>query len=340
MKLAVALPDAAGPNSRDEMLEFVKTADDLGFHSVWVAETWRFDAFMVLASLVEHTKQIGLATGVVNVFSRSPALLAQSAATLDAQSCGRAILGLGTSDPGFIEGWHGMPFAMPVQRMRETVEIVRTILRRDKLTFDGQVFKVDTALRIPDDPVRADLPIVVASFGPRNVAQTAEVADGWLPTFWSPAKAKDVFQADLERGLARRDPALPQLDVMPLVITCITDRPDGPRQRVKNYFAFFIGGMGSRERSFYNSLYRRYGYEDEAETIQDLYLERGLADAAAAVTDEMVDDVSMIGPESYVKERLKEFADAGATVLVVDLMGNDHRHRLQMLEQLARAVSA
>lgn len=335
MRLAVALPDR-GP--REEILEFARAADDLGYHSLWAAETWRFNAFMFLASLAEHSARIGLGTAVVSVFSRPPALLAMSVATLDSLSGNRAIPGLGTSDPFNVEGWYGVPFVKPVQRLRETVDIVRTILRGESPTYDGEVIKQSTAIRMPDPP-RADVPIMVAAFGPRNVAQTAEIAHGWLPIFWSPAKAKAVFGPPLERGLADRSPALPPLEIMPLVPVCIMDRADELKQAMKRSLAFFIGGMGQREQSFYNTLYRRYGYESEAARIRDVLLERGAAEAASYVTDEMVDEVSAIGSAPFVKDRLAAFADAGATVPIVDLAADDHRERLSMLERLSSIAS-
>lgn len=338
MQLAVALPYAEGSMSSEEVVEFVRAADRLGFHSVWVAEAWSFDAFMLLTSLVDHTERIGLATGIVNVYSRTPTLLAQSAATLDALSHGRTILGIGTSGPQVIEGWHGMPFDKPVARTRETIEIVRMVLRREKAIYEGEVFRLTKGLRLINHPVRDAVPIVVASLGPRNVEMTAELADGWMPVFFSPSKSRAVYAETLERGRGKRAESLGPLDVMPSVAVCITDEPEGPRQFAKHFFALYIGGMGSRDRNFYNTLFRRYGYESEAREIQDLYLAKRKDEAAARVTDQMVDEVSAIGPVSHVAERLQAFAEAGATVPVLQVMGFDQAHRLQMLEQLSKMI--
>lgn len=338
MQLAVALPYAEGAMTRGEIEEFVRAADRLGYHSVWVAEAWSHDAFMLLTSLVPHTERIGLATGIVNVYSRTPALIAQSAATLDALSDGRTILGLGTSGPQVIEGWHGIPFRKPLQRTRETIDIVRMAVRRDKVVYEGEIFDLRKGLRLINHPVRDAIPIVVAFLGPRNVELTAELADGWMPVFYSPEKAGEIFREPLEAGGARRSSDLAPLEIMPSLAVCVTDEPDGPRTFAKHFFALYIGGMGSRERNFYNRLYRRYGYEREAAEIQDLYLDRKRDEAAAKVTDAMVDEVSAIGPAGYVKERFAAFAEAGASVLVCQMMGFDQAHRLKMLEEMAALV--
>src|SRR5688500_10820427 len=198
MELAVTLPYAEGAMSPDDVADFARAADELGYHSIWVAEAWSFAAFMLLTSLVPHTQRIGLGTSIVNVYSRTPSLIGQSIATLDALSEGRAILGLGASGPQVVEGWHGMQYRKPLQRTRETVEIVRTILRRDKLVHHGEIFDLDMGLKLINHPVRSEVPIVVASLGPKNVALTAEVADGWMPTLYSPSRAKEVFSPSLD----------------------------------------------------------------------------------------------------------------------------------------------
>src|SRR5688500_17394929 len=229
MKLGIALPYGEGMMSHAEMLEVVRVADGLGFHSVWVAEAWSYDAFMILTALVEHSQRIGLATGIVNVYSRTPSLIAQSAATLDALSGGRAILGLGTSGPQVIEGWHGMAFDKPIQRTRETIEIVRKVIRREKVLHDGEIFKLEKGLRLINHPVRDAIPIVVAALGPENVKMTAELADAFLPVFWSPSKAPGVFGPWLEHGRAKRSSDLSPLEIWPSASLCITDEPSGPR---------------------------------------------------------------------------------------------------------------
>lgn len=339
MQLAVSLPYAEGAMSEDEVVEFVRRADELGYHSVWVAEAWSFDAFQILATLIESTERIGLATGIANVYSRTPALLGQSIATLDRLSGGRAILGLGTSGPQVVEGWHGVPFDRPIKRQREAIEIIRTILRRDKLVYEGEIYKLDMGLKLINHPLRADVPIYLASLGPKNVELTAELADGWLPTLFSPEQAADVWGPALEAGNAKRSADLGDLTVMPAVTAAVTDDPATAKGIAKFAMALYIGGMGSREQNFYNRLFRRYGYVDEAKTVQDLYLDRKREEAMGAVTDEMVDEVSAIGDAAYVKDRFAAFEEAGATVLNLALLALDQESRLAQLEALAGIAS-
>lgn len=338
MKLDVALPYAEGAMSPDEIVEFVSAADRLGYSSVWVPEAWSFDAFVVLTSLIPHTERIGLATGIANIYSRTPAMLGQSVATLDTLSGGRAVLGLGTSGPQVIEGWHGVPFAKPLQRTRETIEIVRTILRREPLRYEGEVFKLGMGLKLINHPLRSTVPIAVASLGPRNVEMTAELADGWLPTMYSPGRAKEVFGPSLDAGRVNRSPDLGPLEVIPTTAVCITDTPEPARLITKFGLALYIGGMGSKEQNFYNRLVRRYGYEQEADAIQELYLARRRDEAVAAVPDTLVEELAIIGTAAYAKDRLAEFAESGATSLMVSIVAGDHAGRMSMLEELISLV--
>jgi F420-dependent oxidoreductase-like protein len=338
MELAVTLPYAEGAMTPQDVEEFVRAADELGYHSIWMAEAWSFDAFMVLTSLIPHTQRIGLGTSIVNVYSRTPALIAQSVATLDALSGGRAILGLGTSGPQVIEGWHGVPYDRPLPRTRETIEIVRMILRRERLNYDGEVYKLGMGLKLINHPVRSEVPIVVASLGPKNVALTAELADGWMPTLYAPHKAKEVFGPSLDEGRARRSPDLKPLQVMASTTVAITDNPEPARTIAKHGLALYIGGMGSREQNFYNRLVQRYGYADEARTIQDLYLAKKRDEAVAAVPDALVEEVSAIGPAGQVKEKLAEYAAADVDVLLLQLLAFDQKSRLEMLESLPGLV--
>lgn len=338
MELAITLPYAEGAMTPAEVEEFVRAADRLGYHSVWVAEAWSFDAFSVLTSLIPFTERIGLATGIVNVYSRTPALIGQSVATLDSLSNGRAVLGLGTSGPQVVEGWHGVPFDRPLQRQRETIEIVRTILRRERLVYDGDVYHLDMGLKLINHPVRDAVPIVLASLGPKNVEMTAELADGWLPVLFSPEKAGAAFGDALAAGAARRSSDLAPLQIMPSVPVSVTDTPEMAKTFAKHGLALYLGGMGSRDQNFYNRLFRRYGYETEAQQVQDLYLSRDRNGAAAAVTDAMVDEVSAIGDADYVADRFRAFEKAGASVLVLQLVELDQAARLRALETLAGLV--
>ncbi len=335
MKLALTLPYAEGAMTRDQILEVVHAADRLGYDSLWVAEAWSFDAFMVLTSLIPETSNIKLATGIVNVYSRTPSLIAQSAATLDALSGGRAVLGLGASGPQVIKGWHGLDYDQPLQRTREVIDIVRMIMRREKLQYEGKVFDLHGRLKLINHPVRPQIPIAVASLGPKNVAMTAELADAWLPTLYSPAKAGAVFGPALEEGRSRRSADLGPLEVVAPAAVCISDDPAQAKDRARVGMALYVGGMGSRKQNFYNQLFRRYGYEAEAEEIQELYLTGKQPEAIGKVTDAMIDEVSAIGPDGYVKERLAQFAAAGVDTLLVQVADPDPGNMVRTLEQLA-----
>ena len=210
-----------------------------------------------------------------------------------------------------VEGWHGVPFDRPLQRQRETIEIVRTILRREKLVYDGDVYHLDMGLKLINHPVRSEVPIVLASLGPKNVEMTAELADGWLPVLFSPEKAGAAFGDALAAGAARRSNDLAPLQIMPSLPVSVTDTPEMARTFAKHGLALYLGGMGSRDQNFYNRLFRRYGYEDEARHVQDLYLSRDRNGAAAAVTDAMVDEVSAIGDAEYVADRFRAVREGG-----------------------------
>lgn len=335
MKLALTLPYAEGALTRDQSLEVVRAADRLGYDSLWVAEAWSFDAFMVLTSLIPETKNIKLATGIVNVYSRTPSLIAQSAATLDALSGGRAILGLGASGPQVIKGWHGLDYDQPLQRTREVIDIVRMIMRREKLEYTGEVFDLQGRLKLINHPVRPAIPCAVAALGPKNVAMTAEVADGWLPTLYSPTKAADVFGPALEEGRSRRSADLGPLEVIAPAAVAISDDTTNAKNLARMGMALYIGGMGSRQQNFYNQLFRRYGYEAEAAEIQELYLTGKQPEAIGKVTDAMVDEVSIIGPAGHVKDRLAQFAEAGVDTLLVQVAETDPANMVRTLEQLA-----
>lgn len=338
MKLALTLPYAEGALSREQMIKVVTAADRLGYDSLWVAEAWSHDAFMVLTSLIEHTEQIKLATGIVNVYSRTPSLIAQSTATLDALSGGRAILGLGASGPQVIKGWHGLDYDQPLQRTRETIDVVRMIMRREKLDYEGNIFNLTGRLKLINHPVRDRVPIAVAALGPKNIAMTAEVADGWLPTLYSPAKAGDVFGPALAEGRAKRSADLGPLEVIAPAAVAIGDDVSGARDMSRIGLALYIGGMGSKQQNFYNRLIRQYGYDAEAEKIQELYLSGRQAEAIGLVTDEIIDEVSAIGSEGFVRDRLAQFAEAGVDSLLVTIGDPDPDRAVPTLETLAGLV--
>lgn len=338
MQLAVSLPYAEGGMSTEEVAEFARVADDLGYHSIWAAEAWSFDAFMVLTSLVPHTTRIALGTSIVNVYSRTPALIAQSVATLDVLSDGRAFLGVGASGPQVIEGWHGVPYCKPLQRTRETIEIVRKVLRRERLVHHGEVFDLGMGLKLINHPLRPSVPIAVAAIGPRNVELAAELADAWIPVLYAPAKAKGVFGPSLDAGRAKRSEDLAPLQVVASCAVAVGDDTTMQQQVAKHGIALYVGGMGSREANFYNALARRYGYEEAAGAVQDLYLSGKRDEAAAAVPDALVEEVSAIGPAGQVKDRFAEMAESGVDVLMVSLLAFDQKSRLEQLEALPSLI--
>jgi F420-dependent oxidoreductase-like protein len=328
--------------ARESTRAFVQAADRLGYDRIWVAEAYGWDAFTVLTEIACSTDRIELATGIVNVFSRSPALIAQSAASLDRISGGRFVLGLGTSGHQVIAGWHGVPFDRGVRRMRETVEIVRTILRRDRLTYEGEVFHLDMGLKLITHPVRDRIPIYLATLTPSGVALAGELADGWLPVFFSPRHFDAVLRPQLERGAERSGRPLSELSICVSQPVVVTDDVEAGRDAVRPQMALYIGGMGSRERNYYNQLFCRYGFEVEARRIQDLYLARRRDEAMAAITNEMIDLVTIIGPLDECRRRLAELERLGVAEVAIGLRVPDGGATayLEALEGLAPARAA
>ena len=300
-------------------------AEAAGFDSVWVSEAWGADGVSVLAYVGAGTERVTLGTAILPIGSRSPALLAQTAATLDILSGGRLVLGLGVSGPQVMEGWHGTPFARPVTRTRETIEIVRQILRREgKLEYEGQTTRLPMAggtglgkpLKLMLRPRRPEVPIYVASIGPQNTALAAEIADGWLPILYSPEQAEDAFGPALGAGRAKRNRPAP-LDIAPMLDCALGEDLPRLRDQLRPGIALYVGGMGARSKNFYNDLARRYGYQGEATAIQDLYLAGRKDEAAAAVPDGFVDEVCLVGTEARIAERIAAYREAGVTTLIV-----------------------
>lgn len=299
-----------------------------GLDIVWVAEAYGFDAPSFMGYLAARTESVHIAAGILPIYTRTPSLLAMTAAGIDAMSDGRCILGLGASGPQVIEGFHGVPYDAPVGRTREIIEICRAIWKRDeRVTYDGRYYKLPLPadqgtglgkpLKLITHPVRPDIPVYVASLGENNVKMTAEVADGWLPIFYLPERANDVWGEALAAGTAKRDSALGPLEVVAGGVVCITDDPRPILDFSRAMAALYIGGMGARDRNFYNQLACRYGYEAEAKEIQDLYLDGKKTEAAEAVPDEFMELTNLVGPEGFVKERITAFKEAGVTVLNV-----------------------
>jgi F420-dependent oxidoreductase-like protein len=266
-----------------------------------------------------------------------------TAAGVDLLSGGRCILGLGASGPQVIEGFHGVPYDAPINRTKEIIEICRQVWRREVVEHDGRFYKLPLpeeqgtglgkALKIITHPVRDRIPIYVASLGPKNVEMTAEVADGWIPTLFWPEKAKDVWGEPLGKGNANRSNDLAPLEVVSGGAVAIGEGLEHLRDRARPGIALYVGGMGARDRNFYNQLFRRYGYEKEAEQIQELYLAGKKEEAAAVVPQEFLDATSLIGPESWVRERVQAYRDAGVTVLNASPMGPDGMKTLEKIRE-------
>jgi F420-dependent oxidoreductase-like protein len=300
-------------------------AERLGCDSVWVAEAWGSDAVSLLAWVGAKTERIGLGCAVLQIPSRTPALAAMTAATLDRLSGGRLILGLGVSGPQVVEGWHGVPYGKPLARTREYVEIVRKALAREEpLVHQGESYSVPLSgsetgkpLKLMMAPLRASVPIYIAALGPKNVSLAAEIGDGWLPVFYSPFHSK-VFEDALGSGASRRTPerrGLP-FEVAPTVSVVLGADRKSCLEEVKPNLALYVGGMGARGKNFYHDLARRYGYEAEAALVQDLYLEGKKKEAIAAVPDELADQVALCGPKERIAERLSVWKEAGVTTLL------------------------
>jgi F420-dependent oxidoreductase-like protein len=307
-----------------------------GLDTVWVAEAYGFDGPSLMGYLAAKTEKVEIGAAILNIYSRTPTLLAMTGAGIDALSGGRCVLGLGASGPQVIEGFHGVPYDKPLTRTREVIEVCRKVWAREApLTHSGKVFEIPLPsdqgtglgkpLKIIGRPVRSRIPIWVASLGEKNVEMTAEIADGWLPIFFVPEKYRDVFGPSLNAGTAKRDPSLGPLQIAAGGIFAIGEESEvaGIRNMGRAGAALYIGGMGAKGRNFYNDLACRYGYEEEAAEIQDLYLSGEKEKAAALVPDDLLEATSLCGPEGYIKERLAAFKEAGITHLNVNPVGAD-----------------
>jgi F420-dependent oxidoreductase-like protein len=324
MKLSTMLMYAGNPR---EAADQVSSWEQAGLDTVWVAEAYGFDSPTLMGYLAARTETVEIGSAILNIYSRTPGALAQTAAGLDNVSGGRAILGLGASGPQVIEGWHGLPYDKPLTRTREVVEIVRRAIRRETIDFHGKVFDLPLPsdqglglgkpLKMLTKPERSSVPIYIAALGEKNVAGTAEYADGWLPFLYAPEKAGSVWGDSLRAGTAKRPDDLAPLEVVAGGMVAIGDDVKGMLDFARPVFALYIGGMGARGKNFYNTLCRQYGYEEEAEKIQDLYLGGNKRDAEAVVPLELLEMCNLVGPEGYVKERIEAFRESGVTNLQV-----------------------
>ena len=331
-----------------EIVQQVVEVEKQGVDIVLVAEAYSFDAVSQLGYLAAKTSTIELGSGVVPIYTRTPTLLAMTAAGLDYVSDGRFRLGIGTSGPQVMEGFHGVPFDAPLGRTREVVEICREVWRREKLSYQGKHYQIPCpadrgtglgkSLKIINQPVRERIPINIASLGPKNVELTAEIAEGWQPVFFYPERADEVWGDALRAGKAKRDSALGDLDVMVGVSLAVGDAVQDRLELAKPQLALYIGGMGAKGRNFYHNVATRYGFGEVADRIQELYLSGHKAEAIAAVPDDLVRNVSLIGPRGYVKERIAAFAEAGVTTLLATPVTADGAEYVNFVEQLQQLL--
>ena len=331
-----------------QQLHVVQEAERIGYDVVWVAEAYGSDAATVLGWLAAGTERIGLGSSIFQMPGRSPGMTAMTAATLDQLSNGRFRLGLGPSGPQVSEGWHGVRFPPMLKRTREYVEVVRMMLRRERVEYDGDTIQLPLpdgpgkALKLTIAPVQDEIPIYIAAIGPKNVTLTAEIADGWLPIFFSPEHVQE-FRPLLEEGAARSGRSLERFDVAPSVNVLISDDIDAARDAMRPILALYVGGMGSREKNFYNDLMRRYGFEAAAKEVQDLYLDGRKEEAVAALPAELIDTVTLVGPKEAVRDRLAVYAEAGVGTLSVSAMALDPEasvEQLRLVAELAEAAAA
>jgi len=327
-----------------EIVGELRDYEGAGLEIVFVPEAYSFDAISQLGFIAARTERLQLASGILQIYTRTPTLTAMTAAGMDYVSDGRFILGLGASGPQVIEGFHGVRHDAPLGRTRELVEICRKVWRRERVVHNGRYYKIPLPagegtglgkpLKLINQPVRERIPIFVAAIGPKNVAMTAEIAEGWEPIFFHPERAADVWGQALAEGKAKRDPALGELDVVAAAALAIGDDVEPLLDTLRPLLALYIGGMGARSKNFYHDLVCRYGYQSEAATIQDLYLAGRKDEAAAAVPIELIRSISLIGPLEYVKDRLAAFAEAGVTTLNVTPMADTHPERVRLIEHL------
>src|SRR5689334_10006819 len=305
-----------------EQLRVVQEAERLGYDSVWAAEAYGSDTATVLAWLAAGTSKIKLGSAIFQMPARSPAMTAMTAATLDQLSGGRMLLGIGSSGPQVAEGWHGQRFGRQLQRTREYVTVVRKALNRERLEFHGETLELPLpdgpgkALKLTIAPVQDRIPIYLAAIGPKNTQLAGEVADGWIPIFFSPEHVGELRPL-LEEGAARAGRSLDGFDIAPTVNVAIDDDLERARDLMRPLIALYVGGMGSRQQNFYNALAVRYGFEEAARKVQDLYLEGKKDEAAAALPGELIDTVSLCGPAEVVRERIGIYRDAGVGTLMI-----------------------
>ncbi|MBI5103561.1 MAG: LLM class F420-dependent oxidoreductase [Solirubrobacterales bacterium] len=331
----------------EDQLAIVQEAERLGYDSVWAAEAYGSDAATILAWVAGQTSKIRIGSSIFQMPGRSATMTAMTAATLDQLSGGRMLLGIGSSGPQVSEGWHGVRFGKQLQRTREYIDVVRLALSRERVEYHGETIELPLpdgpgkALKLTIAPVQEKIPIYLAAIGPKNTALAGEIADGWLPTLVSPEHLPSLRE-QLEEGAARAGRSLDGFDIAPNANVFISDDAEKARDLMRPFIALYVGGMGSRDKNFYNQLVRRYGFEDEAQRIQDLYLEGRKDEAAAAIPDELIDLVSLCGPADRVRDRLRAFRAAGVGTLGITPMAwtrDDRIEQLRLVAQLAEETA-
>lgn len=345
MKISTLLSYAGGFK---EAVQEVQDLESAGLDQVWVPEAYSFDAPSAMGYIAARTQRVTIASGILPIYSRTPTLLAMTAAGVDYLSDGRCMLGLGASGPQVIEGFHGIAYHAPVARIREIIEICRTVWRRERVQHLGRHYQIPLPqnqgtglgkpLKLINHPVRDDIPIAIASLGPNSVAMTAELADAWLPAFYTAEAADAVWGDALRKGRANRDPARAPLEVYAGGMVAIGAGMEPLRDRARPGAALYIGGMGARSKNFYNQIFAKSGYEAEAKVIQDLYLSGDKQAAEAAIPDQYLANSSLIGETGFVRDRLQALRDSGVNALNVSFAGKEPGERVRQCEALRKLV--
>ncbi|MGN6162827.1 MAG: LLM class F420-dependent oxidoreductase [Marmoricola sp.] len=344
MKLSTFLAYDGDPRSAADQIVALERA---GLDTVWVAEAYGYDSPTLMGYIAAKTETVEIGSAILNIYSRTPGALLQTAAGLDNVSGGRAILGLGASGPQVIEGFHGVPYEKPLARTAEVIRLVRSGLKREPLQAEGifnlpldkehgAVTGLGKPLKILNHPQRNSIPIYVAALGPKNVEMAAELADGILPHLFYPEKFHEASGGPIKAGLAKRDPSLGKLNIVAGGLAAIGERPETKAvlDFARPLFALYVGGMGAKGKNFYNDLACAYGYEKEAAEIQDLYLSGKKKEAEALVPAEWLEAANLVGPKSYIKERIAAFEEAGVTSLNVTPFSDDPAATMAELKEL------
>ncbi|GII02402.1 LLM class F420-dependent oxidoreductase [Planobispora takensis] len=346
MRIGMALNYSGGfKETVAELADYERAGLDI----VFVAEAYSFDAVSQMGYIAAKTERLQIASGILPVYSRTPTLLAMTAAGMDYVSDGRFTLGLGASGPQVIEGFHGVPYTAPLGRTREVIEICRQVWKRERVNYEGKHYTIPLPadrgtglgkpLKLINHPVRDRIPVVIAAIGPKNVELAAEIAEGWEPIFYMPEKAADVWGPSIAAGKAKRDPSLGELDVIAQASLAIGEDVSGWLELGRPMAALYIGGMGAKGKNFYNDLARRYGYEKEAEQIQELYLSGKKDEAAALVPQELLESMSLIGSEGFVRDRIQAMRESGVTTINVAPLARTHEERIRLIEKIKEIAS-